>query len=112
MQTVNLFIRKTHKYVNGWASLDDSDYLATVKMTPPKLVEGGVEPWEREKYVQHLRIPAGADHKLFAEAVRDTLSGSRCRHEYDCCGCASRSVFTRMLNKRDMLVEKTVTYNL
>jgi hypothetical protein len=112
MQTVNLFTRKTFKYADGYSHLDDSEYLATVKLTPPKLVQGGDHLWASKNILQHLRLPVGADPKLYAKALEDTMGGSRCRHEYDCCGCATRRIFTRMLSKRDMLVETFIAYNI
>ena len=51
------------------------------------------------------------DPARVAQALRDTLGGSRCRHEYDCCGCASRYVKVIRKTRRDLLVRTFVTYN-
>jgi hypothetical protein len=111
MQQVHLYERLTHKYADGYRYLDQDRFVATVKLTPPVMVrepdsydDGGV-------FVQHLRTPAGAPLALIRQALRDTLGGSSCRHEYDCCGCASTRIFTKVLGPRHVLVRTSVSYN-
>lgn len=111
MQQVDLYTRKTFKYRDAWSHEDKWDYLSSIKLTPPAVVDEGNGYDRGITYLQHARLPAGADSRQFRQAIANTLSGDRCRHDYDCCGCAHRSVFTRMLSKRDVLIVSTVSYN-
>lgn len=111
MQHLDLYTRKTFKYRDAWSHEDEWDYLSSIKLTPPAVVDEGNGYDRGVTYLQHARLPAGADSRQFRRAIANTLSGDRCRHDYDCCGCASRSVFTRMLSKRDVLIVSTVSYN-
>lgn len=109
--TIHLYERQSHKYRDGWRDLDEHQYLGTVKMTGPTLVEPG-NGYDRGDVVRHaVRLPVGMDPKAAAQALRDTLGGGRCRHEYDCCGCASRSVFTRLISPRRLSVTVRTSYN-
>jgi hypothetical protein len=46
-----------------------------------------------------------------SQAIRDTLSGSNCQHQFDCCGCASRSASVKRKNNNVYKVTVTVTHN-
>lgn len=113
MQTVNLFTRLTRKYRDGWSSNDAWDFLATVKVTPPKVVR---EPSEEEfsdggSTVRFMRAPSGVNKKLLLQAIRDTMTTSRCRHDYDCCGCRSSYVVPRFIDNRTIAIVENISYN-
>ena len=111
MQTVNLYERKTFRYADGWSNADSWDYLTTLKLTPARLVRESRGYDDGGTWVQYARVPAGADWRQIARAVRQTGGGSTCRHEYDCCGCELRTVFTKLVAPRRLLVRTSIGYN-
>lgn len=111
MQTVHTYIRLTHKYRDGWSHLDNDEFVATVRLTPPKMVREGEGYDDGGKYVQYMRVPRNVNPGQLEQALRDTLGGSSCRHEHDCCGCATRYVRTKLVTPRKLKVTTSVTYN-
>lgn len=111
MQKVHAYQRLTHGYVDGWRHLDSDEFVATIKLTPAKLVIEGKDHDDGGVYVQYRRAPAGVSISTLKQALRDTMSGSNCRHEHDCCGCASRSVRIQHLGSRRLLVRTRVSFN-
>lgn len=111
MDLVNLFERKTFKYRDGWSHEDNWNYLGAIKLTPPKITRRGEEYDEGDTYVRYARLPAGVDAKRYARAVEDTMRGSNCRHEYDCCGCPYFRVDAKLIATRKLLIHTAVTYN-
>ena len=110
MQEIQLSARKSHDYAAGWEYLDHREHVGTVKLTPRRLVAKGEDYDEGGTYLQHARIPAGMPVNLFKRAVRDTMGGSNCRHEYDCCGCASYHVSVQNRGRR-AVIRTRVSYN-
>lgn len=111
MQAVHCYKRLTHRYNLGWMHLDKSAYVGSVKMTPPKVVQEGNGYDDGDVYVQYARIPGRADVAAVMQALRDTLTRSGCRHEYDCCGCASYSVSVERHSTRQLRIRTRVSYN-
>ena len=111
MQTVHAYKRLSHKWAAGWQHLDNDTFVATVKLTPSKTVREADGYDDGGTYVQHTRAPSGVNIKDLMQALRDTIGGSNCRHEHDCCGCASRSVRVKHLGSRRLLVRTDVSYN-
>lgn len=109
--TVHLYERKTHRYADGWADLDEHQYLGTVKLAGPTLVARGNRYDEGDTVRYTTRLPAGMDPKAAIKALRATLGGSNCRHEYDCCGCASHHVLARLTAPRRLSVTVFTTFN-
>lgn len=109
MQTLNLYERLSHKYRDGWRHLDNEIFVATVKATPPKWVEEGNSIDDGGAYIMHVRAPSGAPD--LRKPLRDTLSDSGCRHDFDCCGCQSTSASVRKISARDYLVKVLVRFN-
>lgn len=79
-QWSSLEVRKTHQYRDGWAYLDQWQDVCPVKL------------YRVEEDVIRLRLPWKLPRVLLVEAIRDSFSGSSCRHEQDCCGCRLTSV--------------------
>jgi hypothetical protein len=110
----SMYERKTFKYRPGWAGLDRSEYVGTVKVLAPTKIE---EPSEDDDIscgpVYRFRVVArSADKgKDFTAAIEDTLGGSSCQHEYDCCGCVSRFVRARRVSAREYAVIQSTSYN-
>lgn len=111
METVHAYARTSHKYRDGWSHLDSDKFVATVRLTPPKVTRAGQGYDEGDTYVQYLRVPRATNAKLLQQALRDTMGGSNCKHEHDCCGCASRYVSTKLVAPRKMRVTTRVSYN-
>jgi hypothetical protein len=111
MLTTPLFLRTTHGYADGWQHLDHHQYLGLMRLTAPRVTEYGDGHENGPTTMQRARVPAGLDAKRVQQALVSTLSGSRCTHEHDCCGCATRYVDVRRVGKRDFAVRTTVRYN-
>lgn len=110
MQSLNVYKRVTQHYADGYSSLDNWVFQGHVRLTPPVVVLEGKRYDEGDTYVQYVRIPAGATAKELGRALRDTMGGTSCRHEYDCCGCALRRVSTKRVG-RQLQVRTSVSYN-
>ena len=112
MQTVHCYKRLSHKFAPGWVHLDPTEYVGTMVLTPQQEVEApGLDHSDGGVFVQYGRLPAGVPFKEVAQALRDTLAGSGCRHEHDCCGCRSTSVRIKRYGSRQVQVRTRVTYN-
>lgn len=85
--------------------------VATVRLTPTKKVKDSTGYDDGGAYVQYLRVPRGVNAQDLQQALRDTMGGSNCHHSYDCCGCSSRFVTTKMIAPRKMQVRTAVTFN-
>lgn len=113
METVHLDLRLTHRYRDAWKHLDKSEYVGPLKVTPRKMLPSGYryeDPSEGPRYVQYARLKPGMNFKVIRRAIVDTMGGSNCTHEFDCCGCASRWVnVTR--NRRVIRIETEVSFN-
>lgn len=113
-ETVNLFIRTTHKYAPGYASLDNYDFVGKAKFMPQRQVEEGNGYDEVGTFVRYAKLSVNIDRNLGEKALRDTVSegdGGHCRHEYDCCGCYfSRSTVERITG-RTFKITSTVSRN-
>ena len=110
MQEVYLYARTSHRYVDGWRHLDSDKFVGSILVTPRKMVAAGEGFEEGGTYLQHARIPAGMPVRLFKQAVRDTLGGSNCKHEHDCCGCASYHVSVQNRGRK-AVIRTRVSYN-
>lgn len=113
MQHVFAQRRLTHKYSPGWAYLDKHGPGTSLRLTPWRRTEPAQEYDDNGAFVAFTRIPAGlsrAQREELKDALRDTLGGSSCQHEHDCCGCAIRTVYVTSKGRR-FRVEMRVYYN-
>ena len=114
METVNCYKRLTNRYNPGWAYLDKSEFVGTLMLTPRKLTSvpaDDADHSEGNTYVQYCRVPARVKWKELAQAIRDTMSGSSCQHEWDCCGCSSTYVTVKRHGTRQLRIHTSITYN-
>jgi hypothetical protein len=111
MEKVYAFKRLTHGYADGWRYLDKDVYLGSVNMTPARQTEAPKDYDDGGAFVQYARAPSGVNMQQLIQALRDTLGGSNCRHEHDCCGCASRHVSVSHLGSRRLLIRTRVSFN-
>lgn len=96
-------------YDGRWLAIDND--VAKVRLTPSKKVQDGNGYDEGGTYLQYMRVPRGVNKNLLRAAVQHTMGGSNCTHDYDCCGCASRAVTTKMISARTMQVRTKIYYN-
>jgi len=111
MQTVHAYARTSHRYIDEYKHLDGERFVATVRLTPPKVTDEGEGFDDGPTYVQFLRVPRNVDVNDLRQALYDTMSYHGCTHEYDCCGCASRSVRTRLVAPRKLKITTHISYN-
>ena len=111
MMTLYLYQRLTHRYRDGWADSDDWRYVSTARMTPWRIAQEPRDYDDGGTSIAWLTVDR-ADPALVRQAIIDTLGGSRCRHEYDCCGCAFHRVDARRLSRRQWLVHRSTGFNL
>ena len=94
---------------DGYAT-DERD-VAKVSLTPRVKVADGNGYDEGGTYLQYLRVPRGVNKEELALALRHTMGGSSCTHAYDCCGCASSFIMTKLIAPRTMQVRAKIYYN-
>lgn len=103
--------RESQHYSDGWSHLDRWSDLGKAKALPmrqvrePSGIDGGAV------YLQRVIVKGNASRKDVAQALRDTMGGTSCRHEYDCCGCASTTVEVLPRRRHSYLVKTTVSFN-
>ena len=110
-QTLHLYNRLTHKYNPGWSHLDDHRYVGSVKLLGGRITERSEDYDEGDTWLLRVVTPAKLKHTDLTQALRDTMGGSSCTHEYDCCGCASRHASVKRISPRAYSVRISVTYN-
>lgn len=113
MELISVNKRTSHKYRDGWAHEDRWQHLGVLKVTPARVTEEGNRYDEGDTYVRFARIQniSRQGFKLLKRGLQDTLSGSSCHHEHDCCGCASYSTRVQRVSPRLVLIRTRVTFN-
>jgi hypothetical protein len=111
MHTVYAYANTTNRYAAGWRHLDEDKFVATVRLTQPHMIKRGMGYDEGDTYTQYVRVPRNVSTVELRRALRDTLGGSNCKHEHDCCGCATHRVSTKVVAPRRLLVRTQVSYN-
>ena len=111
MQKVHAYKRTSYTYADGWRHLDNDVFVGAVKMTPARQTEEPKDHDDGGAYVQYARAPSGLNLQQLMQGLRDTMSGSNCRHEHDCCGCASSHVSVSHLGSRRLLIRTRVSFN-
>lgn len=111
METVHAYARTSHRYIDQYKHLDGERFVASVRLTAPKVVDEGNHFDTGPTYVQYLRVPRNVSAQDLRQALYDTMSYHGCTHEWDCCGCASRSVFTKLIAPRRLKVTTSISYN-
>jgi hypothetical protein len=107
---IHLYERLSHKYRDGWRELDDEQYVGTAKVLAYRLVnDDGIDGNTHATRVIASSALRSVD---LSNAIADTLGGSRCRHEHDCCGCPSTYANVRRVSRREYSVTLHTTYNV
>lgn len=107
----SLFQRLTFTYDTGWSHLDKERYLGQLKVTPPRIVQRGDMWGDGKVVIQHARVRSGLKGRVAASAIANTLSGSYCRHEHDCCGCTFKTVTVEQRAPRKFVVRTVFRIN-
>lgn len=108
--TIELYERLTHQYRDGWRYLDDERYLGTAKLLAYRLTRD--EGSDGNTHVTRVIAPTSLRAVDLTRAIEDSLSGSYCRHEHDCCGCPSTYAYARRVSAREYTVQVNTSYNL
>jgi hypothetical protein len=108
---IHLYERTSFGYRDAYRDLDSEVYVGEVKMLAGRMVreprdfdDGGVR---RHRVVAPSTL-AGRD---LTRAINTYFSHSGCRHEWDCCGCASISATAKRVSKREYVVDISTSYN-
>jgi len=111
MFKLNLFTRLTHRYADGWRHLDDEEFTGTVKVLgiTHETEDGGYDDGGTARF--RVVAPSALKGADLSQSIRQTLSGSGCRHEYDCCGCASTRASVKRVSPREYAVKVSISYN-
>ena len=107
---LHLYTRLTHDYALGWDHLDESDYVCIVKALKPRLLEdNGIDG---RTMITRVIAPSALRSIDLSGAIEDTMTTSRCRHEHDCCGCATTRAYARKISPREYSVYLSTYYNV
>ena len=114
MQRIDLFTWLTNGYASGWDHLNQHEFLTTAKATPMRQTRAPEGYDDGGTAITFVTVPSGAgrrDSRVTTAALYHFFSGSNCRHEYDCCGCASRRADVRRHGRNTYRVAVTTSYN-
>jgi len=85
--------RLTHNFDPAWSELDDWVEIGQIRALAARVKAPGNGFDRLPTTVQTFVLPrrlTGRPLREMAAALEDMLSGTSCRHEYDCCGCELR----------------------
>ena len=107
---LNLYTKLSRKYRLGWDYLDESEYVGTVKaLAPRKLSDHGIDG---HTAITRVIAPAALRGTDLSVAIEDTMTVSGCRHEHDCCGCATTHAYAKRVSPREYSVYLSTYYNV
>ena len=107
-----LEIRKTHRYRDGWSYEDEWEEIGEFEVMARGEKAYDDESYE-EAFTQNLfvHVKSEASEEDIRRALQNTLSGSSCRHDYDCCGCYSYYAVASPLTRDYWLVKYSGSRN-
>jgi len=105
MERILLSERLTYKHRSGWSELDSWEEVGSVQLKPAKSILGRVVD---QKYIliNDKKIPGD-----LSQAICDTMGGSPCQHEHDCCGCPTTYVYIERTGEWRYTVQLNITLN-
>ena len=107
---IHLYQMLSSKYRLGWSHLDESEYVATVKVLTPKTIEEkGIDGYTE---ITSVIAPSALRSINLSRAIEDTMTYSHCQHEYDCCGCKTVRAYARKVSPRQYSVYLSTSYNV
>jgi hypothetical protein len=111
MYKANLFTRLTNRYADGWRHLDTEEFTGTVKVLGVTRQTEGEGYDDGGSYRYRVVAPSALKGKDLTRAIGQSMGGSGCRHEYDCCGCATHRASVKRVSPREYAVRVRVSYN-
>lgn len=99
---VNVIARRrtTHHFDPSWREVDNCVEIGSLRALAPRVKAPGNGYDRLATTVQTFVLPrrlTGRPLREMATALEHMLSGTSCRHEFDCCGCELR--FARVIAK-------------
>lgn len=96
----------------GWSSVEDLERICQAKILPARrLSRTPSDVFDVRRTLRTVELPAGlatrAEQRAAKQAIVDTLSGSTCQHDHDCCGCWSHHA--RILRRRGRSLSVLIT---
>ncbi len=107
---IHLYERLTHKYRSGWSYLDEETYIGTAKVLAYRKVKD--DGMDGKLHITRVIAPASLGNVDLSYAIVETMSQSHCRHDFDCCGCATVSASVKKLSRRQYSVRLSTSYNV
>ena len=110
--STTLSLRKTRRYVAGWAHEDEWEDIGSfdiVAKSDPDVDE--YDACEGTRVVLFVEVDTDASPEQIRDALHASFSGSSCRHEYDCCGCWSTFATATHINHNLWRVETRSSRN-
>ena len=118
MREYALVMRQTHKYRDGWSSLDVWDVVGTyvvrrrfVEVLPDD-ADPDAEPGTLLLVETRLNGKQAFTVEQVKRALEQTMSVSGCTHDWDCCGCVSSYARAVHQGKNDWRVTIEYTRNI
>jgi hypothetical protein len=111
MNTITASPRLTFGYRDGWSHLDSWGDSMKFKVLGGRIIEAGNSYDEGGRVLYHVVGDKRADQATQLDALRSYFSGSSCRHEHDCCGCASTSASIKPIRPGLFTVLVRTSYN-
>ena len=111
MQTLELYERDSFTYSDGWADLDSWAHIGTAKMLKARRVQESNGHDDGGAYLAKVIGPSNLKGRDLSRAIAQSIGGSSCRHEHDCCGCPSTSASVKRTSSREYSVYLHVSYN-
>jgi hypothetical protein len=107
---IELYQRLTHQYADGWRYMDDEQHIGTAKVLAARLTRD--EGSDGSSHLTRVIAPAALRDVNLTRAIENTMSGSHCRHDHDCCGCPTTYATARRVSRREYAVTLRTTFNL
>ena len=103
--------RETHTYTSGWDHLDSWNELGTAKMLKARMTREPEGHDDGGAYLAKVIAPSHLKGRDLSRAIAQSVGGSSCRHEHDCCGCPSTSASVKRTSAREYSVHLRVSFN-
>lgn len=107
MEKIELFLRRTRRYNDGWAHLDEQEPIGTARHLSSKQTKKDADGCTT---LSLFMVSSSASADDIESALYDTLT-SACRCEHDCCGhMQSRVSRIRRLGKGSLFAVRISNY--
>lgn len=110
MYKTDLFTH-AHQYNAGWRHLEREEFTGTVKVLGPTHQSEGEGYDDGGSTRFRVVAPSALKRQDLSRAIAQTLGGSSCRHEHDCCGCATHRASVRRVSPREYSVKVSISFN-